>query len=67
MMGRCASGDWSGEWCDGEGTHAVTYVPVALRGTAEAARSWHGLTETIRVCAACAALMRASEPEWIDG
>lgn len=58
---HCNCGEITGEACWWSGpareTRWVAFVPRADRGTAEAAGTWRGLGQTVRVARSCVAML----------
>ena len=67
---RCQCGEWSGEACIWVGprseTVRVRYVPREHRDTAEAAGTWAGVAETVRVERECGESMVEHDAQWVE-
>lgn len=67
---RCQCGETGGDRCPWVGpktdTVRVRWVDPSLRGTAEAAESWRGVSEVLQVAPECADLILADEGEWAE-
>lgn len=67
---RCQCGETGGDECAWVGPKAdavrVRWVDPSMRGTAEAARTWRGVSSVILVTRECADLILADEREWAE-